>query len=228
MDAGNSYEMYAVAASVIGGVSTLGGQGILLGTVVGAAIWGTLQNGLQFVGVVVALVVVLVGGVITFVGLRIGAASLVELLLREQSVDDVEQDVHVLVLIGNDALRGLQILRVAVSIAAVTVVLDSRHLILDSLRLLTGGSDNGIVVILRSSGGVGGLCADYGISTLGGVLDGLGGEELSTAGLVLLDGLGELFRGQNAISATSILGSIFLLHDFSSFESSCRITAINI
>ena len=44
MDAGNSYEMYAVAASVIGGVSTLGGQGILLGTVVGAAIWGTLQN----------------------------------------------------------------------------------------------------------------------------------------------------------------------------------------
>ena len=180
------------------------------------------------VGVVVALVVVLVGGVITFVGLRIGAASLVELLLREQSVDDVEQDVHVLVLIGNDALRGLQILRVAVSIAAVTVVLDSRHLILDSLRLLTGGSDNGIVVILRSSGGVGGLGADYGISTLGGVLVGLGGEALSTAGLVLLDGLGELFRGQNAISATSILGSIFLLHDFSSFESSCRITAINI
>ncbi len=34
MDAGNSYEMYAVAASVIGGVSTLGGQGILLGTVI--------------------------------------------------------------------------------------------------------------------------------------------------------------------------------------------------
>ncbi len=48
MDAGNMYEMYAVAASVIGGVSTLGGQGILLGTVIGAAIWGVLQNGLQF------------------------------------------------------------------------------------------------------------------------------------------------------------------------------------
>lgn len=40
MDAGNSYELYAVAAAVIGGVSTLGGQGILLGTVVGACIWG--------------------------------------------------------------------------------------------------------------------------------------------------------------------------------------------
>ena len=50
MDAGTSYEMYAVAASVIGGVSTLGGSGILLGTVIGASIWGVLQNGLQFAG----------------------------------------------------------------------------------------------------------------------------------------------------------------------------------
>lgn len=50
MDAGTSYEMYAVAASVIGGVSTLGGQGILVGTIVGAAIWSVLQNGLSMVG----------------------------------------------------------------------------------------------------------------------------------------------------------------------------------
>lgn len=55
MDAGNSYEMYAVAASVIGGVSTLGGQGILLGTVIGASIWAVLQNGLQFAGAPVAI-----------------------------------------------------------------------------------------------------------------------------------------------------------------------------
>ena len=61
MDAGNSYEMYAVAASVIGGVSTLGGQGILLGTVVGAAIWGTLQNGLQFAGAPVAIRNIIIG-----------------------------------------------------------------------------------------------------------------------------------------------------------------------
>ena len=53
MDAGLSYEMYAVAASVIGGVSTLGGQGILLGTVVGAGVWSVLSNGLQFAGVAV-------------------------------------------------------------------------------------------------------------------------------------------------------------------------------
>jgi ribose transport system permease protein len=61
MDAGNSYELYAVAASVIGGVSTLGGQGLLLGTVVGASIWGVLQNGLQFAGAPVAMRNIIIG-----------------------------------------------------------------------------------------------------------------------------------------------------------------------
>lgn len=61
MDAGNSYELYAVAASVIGGVSTLGGQGILLGTIVGASIWGVLQNGLQFAGAPVAIRNIVIG-----------------------------------------------------------------------------------------------------------------------------------------------------------------------
>lgn len=61
MDAGTGYEMYAVAAAVIGGVSTLGGQGILAGTVVGAAIWGVLQNGLQFAGAPVAIRNIVIG-----------------------------------------------------------------------------------------------------------------------------------------------------------------------
>ncbi|MDO4548833.1 MAG: ABC transporter permease [Clostridia bacterium] len=61
MDAGMSYEMYAVAASVIGGVSTLGGQGILLGTVIGACVWGVLNNGLQFAGAPVALRNIVIG-----------------------------------------------------------------------------------------------------------------------------------------------------------------------
>lgn len=61
MDAGTMYEMYAVAASVIGGVSTLGGQGLLFGTVIGAAIWGVLQNGLQFAGAPVAIRNIVIG-----------------------------------------------------------------------------------------------------------------------------------------------------------------------
>lgn len=64
MDAGNGYEMYAVAASVIGGVSTLGGQGMLLGTIVGASIWGVLQNGLQFAGAPVAIRNIAIGFIV--------------------------------------------------------------------------------------------------------------------------------------------------------------------
>lgn len=61
MDSGNMYEMYAVAASVIGGVSTLGGQGLLFGTVIGASIWQVLQNGLQFAGAPVAIRNIVIG-----------------------------------------------------------------------------------------------------------------------------------------------------------------------
>jgi len=61
MDAGLSYELYAVAASVIGGVSTLGGQGILLGTVVGACVWGVMQNGLSIAGAPLAFRNIIIG-----------------------------------------------------------------------------------------------------------------------------------------------------------------------
>ena len=61
MDAGMSYEMYAVASSVIGGVSTLGGQGILLGTIVGACVWGAMQNGLSIAGAPVAFRNIIIG-----------------------------------------------------------------------------------------------------------------------------------------------------------------------
>lgn len=64
MDAGTMYEMYAVAAAVIGGISTLGGQGLLIGVVVGSAIWGVLQNGLQFAGAPVAIRNIVIGSIV--------------------------------------------------------------------------------------------------------------------------------------------------------------------
>lgn len=64
MDAGNGYELNAVAASVIGGVSTMGGQGMLFGTVIGAFIWGVLNNGLQFAGAPLALRNLVIGIVV--------------------------------------------------------------------------------------------------------------------------------------------------------------------
>lgn len=64
MDAGISYEMYGVAAAVIGGISTMGGQGILLGTVIGSGVWCVLQNGLQFAGAPVAVRNIVIGVIV--------------------------------------------------------------------------------------------------------------------------------------------------------------------
>lgn len=64
MDAGTGYELNAVAASVIGGVSTMGGQGMLFGTVIGSFIWGVLNNGLQFAGAPLALRNIVIGVVV--------------------------------------------------------------------------------------------------------------------------------------------------------------------
>ncbi|MBQ2935640.1 MAG: ABC transporter permease [Lachnospiraceae bacterium] len=61
MEAGNVYEMYGVAAGVIGGVSPLGGTGILLGTLAGAAVWQTLENGLNMIGAQVGIQRLVIG-----------------------------------------------------------------------------------------------------------------------------------------------------------------------
>ncbi len=89
MDAGNSYELYAVAASVIGGVSTLGGQGLLFGTVIGASIWGVLQNGLQFAGAPVAIRNIVIGVIVVVsvlldVIVRSGKVSKIRLVSQRQ------------------------------------------------------------------------------------------------------------------------------------------------
>jgi ribose transport system permease protein len=49
--AGDGYELDAVASSVIGGTSTMGGEGTVAGTFIGAFIIGILRNGLNLVGV---------------------------------------------------------------------------------------------------------------------------------------------------------------------------------
>jgi ribose transport system permease protein len=61
---GEMYELYAIAAAVIGGVSLMGGEGGVLGTLVGALIMGTLRNGLNALNVPSALEGMVVGGVL--------------------------------------------------------------------------------------------------------------------------------------------------------------------
>lgn len=49
--AGQAYEMDAIAAVVLGGTSLSGGRGRIFGTLIGALIIGTLNNGLNLLGV---------------------------------------------------------------------------------------------------------------------------------------------------------------------------------
>jgi D-xylose transport system permease protein len=48
--AGAGYELEAIAACILGGTSTLGGEGTILGAMLGALIIASLTNGLQLLG----------------------------------------------------------------------------------------------------------------------------------------------------------------------------------
>jgi ribose transport system permease protein len=67
MNEGSMYELYAVAVAVIGGISTLGGRGLLAGTLVGAMLWSLLQNGLVRVGAPLSLRNIAIGIIVVVV-----------------------------------------------------------------------------------------------------------------------------------------------------------------
>jgi len=62
--AGINYELDAIAATVIGGTSLMGGEGSVLGTLIGALIMGVLRNGLNLLGVSAFIQQVVIGAVI--------------------------------------------------------------------------------------------------------------------------------------------------------------------
>ncbi len=62
--AGQSYELDAIAAAVIGGTSLMGGVGTIMGTMIGAFIIGVLRNGLNMMGVSSFIQQMTIGGVI--------------------------------------------------------------------------------------------------------------------------------------------------------------------
>ena len=76
--AGMMYELDAIAATVIGGTSLMGGEGTLVGTLVGALIMGVLRNGLNLLGVSSFLQQIVIGSVI------IGAVLVDTLLKRHR------------------------------------------------------------------------------------------------------------------------------------------------
>ena len=64
--AGQSYEMEAVAAVVIGGTSISGGEGGILGTLIGAVTVAVIRNGLVLLGVQSYFTQIVVGAIIVF------------------------------------------------------------------------------------------------------------------------------------------------------------------
>jgi len=78
--AGMMYELDAIAATVIGGTSLMGGEGSLFGTLVGALIMGVLRNGLNLLGVSSFLQQIVIGGVI------VGAVLVDTILKRDRRV----------------------------------------------------------------------------------------------------------------------------------------------
>ena len=62
--AGIMYELDAIAATVIGGTSLMGGEGTILGTLVGALIMGVLRNGLNLLNVSSFIQQIVIGSVI--------------------------------------------------------------------------------------------------------------------------------------------------------------------
>jgi len=61
---GNFYELYAIAAAVLGGCSLRGGEGSILGVIIGAAVMRVLYNAINVVGIPTQLEFAIIGGVI--------------------------------------------------------------------------------------------------------------------------------------------------------------------
>ena len=61
---GNFYELYAIAAAVLGGCSLRGGEGSILGVVIGAAVMQVLYNAIVLLGIPTQLEFAIIGAVI--------------------------------------------------------------------------------------------------------------------------------------------------------------------
>ena len=84
---GLSYELYVIAAVVVGGTSLSGGEGRIFGTLIGALIIGVIQNGMNLTGVEsytqkVVLGLVILGAVLLDMWKRRGWGGLGRLFRR--------------------------------------------------------------------------------------------------------------------------------------------------
>jgi ribose transport system permease protein len=84
--AGNMYELYAIAGCVVGGVSLKGGEGNILGVIIGTAIVRVLYNAINILGIATTLEFAVVGLVI-LVG--VGADEVFKSLTTRRRIAEV-------------------------------------------------------------------------------------------------------------------------------------------
>jgi ribose transport system permease protein len=75
-DFGNFYELYAVAAAVLGGCSLRGGEASITGVIIGAALMQVLRNAIVLVDIPTQLEFAIIGGVIL---IGVGAEEIIRL-----------------------------------------------------------------------------------------------------------------------------------------------------
>src|SRR5205807_1487676 len=122
---GQGYELDAIAAAVIGGTSLSGGEGSILGTVIGAFIISTLTNGLRILSVPQEWQTVVTGSiVIVAVYLDIAAANALRPLIVGQTLEQLAADMGAFwrQITGDSQLRWIGPEKGAIHLATAAVV----------------------------------------------------------------------------------------------------------
>jgi ribose transport system permease protein len=83
--AGSMYELYAIAGCVVGGVSLKGGEGSILGVIIGVAIVRVLYNAINILGIATQLEFAVIGLVIL---LGVGADQLIRKVAARRRVSE--------------------------------------------------------------------------------------------------------------------------------------------
>lgn len=86
--AGNMYELYAIAGCVVGGISLRGGEGNILGVIIGTAIVRVIYNAINILGIATTLEFAVVGFVIL---IGIAADEIVKTLREKRSLAEMRR-----------------------------------------------------------------------------------------------------------------------------------------
>ncbi len=86
--AGNMYELYAIAGCVVGGISLKGGEGNILGVIIGVAIVRVLYNAINILGIATQLEFAVVGLVIM---IGVGADEMIKNIAAKRQFQEAKQ-----------------------------------------------------------------------------------------------------------------------------------------